>query len=190
MKVTNNNKLCSLFFFIFFSWRCSLKRKRLQCGTMVRCRQRCTDSYPVPHGYTTCSGTSYEDDTCAVHCHNDYRLKGDSKVYCHGGVWTKQSGRPASSHCEDIGAYQFIFPWHCHSHKQSFFTFKISFKDLRNAICHPFTVLLNCTRALKFKIQLHWVFHYERLKSTALSSLYGLRLHPKMGREITHLYSG
>ena len=29
----------------------------------------------------------------------------------------------------------------------------------------------------------------ERLKSTAISSLYGLRLHPKMGREITHLDS-
>ena len=28
----------------------------------------------------------------------------------------------------------------------------------------------------------------ERLKSTAISSLYGLRLHPKMG--ITHLHSG
>ena len=30
----------------------------------------------------------------------------------------------------------------------------------------------------------------ERLKSTAISSLYGLRLHPKMGREIPHLDGG
>ena len=29
----------------------------------------------------------------------------------------------------------------------------------------------------------------EKLKSTAISSFYGLRLHPKMGREITHLDS-
>lgn len=156
-----------------------MKKKRQLCGTMVRCRQKCTESFPVPHGYITCSGASYEDDTCAVHCYNDYKLKGDSKVYCHGGVWTKQSGKPASSHCEDIGAYQesiqLFSPSIAINKKfcffRVFFTFNISLKNLRNAICHPFTVLLNCRRTLKFKIQLHWIFHYcqSHLRSPATS---------------------
>ena len=79
--------------------------RRQQCGTMVRCRQRCTNSFPVAHGYVRCSG-SYEDDTCTVHCYNEYKLSGDSKVYCKGGVWTRQNGQPASSNCKSIGKYR------------------------------------------------------------------------------------
>ena len=74
---------------------------------MVRCRQKCTNCFPVPHGYTECTG-SYEDDTCTVHCDDDYKLQGDSKIFCKGGVWENQDAKPASSQCKDIGVCQLI----------------------------------------------------------------------------------
>ena len=49
---------------------------------MVRCRQECTDKFPVPYGYKECTGC-YEGDTCTVHCDEEYKLQGDSKkVVC------------------------------------------------------------------------------------------------------------
>ena len=80
---------------------------------MVRCRQKCTNSFPVPHGYTECTG-SYEDDTCTVHCDDDYKLQGDSKIFCKGGVWENQDAKPASGQCKDIGVCQLI----CHEHSK------------------------------------------------------------------------
>ena len=74
---------------------------------MVRCRQKCTNSFPVPHGYAECTG-SYEDDKCTVHCDDDYKLQGDSKILCKGGVWENQDAKPASAQCKDIGVCQLI----------------------------------------------------------------------------------
>lgn len=94
---------------IFFSETsiCELEDSRQQCNTMVRCRQKCTNSLPVPYGYTECTG-SYEDDTCTVHCDEEYKLQGDSKIFCIGGVWKNEDAKPASSQCKDIGVCQLI----------------------------------------------------------------------------------
>lgn len=43
-----------------------------------------------------------------VHCDDGYKLKGDPKVYCKGGVWTNENRKPASAFCKDIGVFQFI----------------------------------------------------------------------------------
>ena len=79
---------------------------------MVRCRQRCTNDFPVPHGRTSCSG-KFEGDSCTVSCNRDYILRGPSRIYCRGGVWTKDNGQPAAAHCASIGVYCFsCFEWH------------------------------------------------------------------------------
>lgn len=68
--------------------------RRQHCGTMVRCRLKCSNSFPVPHGHVDkCTG-NYEDDTCMGYCDDGYKLEGDSKVYCKGGVWTNDNGNP------------------------------------------------------------------------------------------------
>lgn len=97
--------------FMVFTFRieCRLKMKRQSqhCGTKVRCRQKCTNTFPVPEGNTACTGT-FEGDSCTVLCGTHYRHRGDSVAYCSGGVWKTQrlGGRPASAHCVSVGAYQ------------------------------------------------------------------------------------
>ena len=90
----------------FFRTGSRLKSHRQDCGTMVRCRQKCTNRFPVPQGSATCSGM-FEGDSCTVVCGRHYRHRGDSKAYCTGGVWTIQrgGGRTASAHCVSVGAY-------------------------------------------------------------------------------------
>ena len=89
--------------------------RRQHCGTMVRCRLKCSNSFPVPHGHVDkCTG-NYEDDTCMVYCDDGYKLEGDSKVYCKGGKWTNDNGQSASAYCKYIGMYQQFISMHEHS---------------------------------------------------------------------------
>lgn len=86
----------------FFS-RLKMKRQRQHCGTKIRCRQKCTNTFHVPQGNTACTGT-FEGDSCTVSCRRHYRRRGDFKAYCSGGVWKTQrpGGRPASAHCVSV----------------------------------------------------------------------------------------
>ncbi|XP_068680311.1 uncharacterized protein [Montipora foliosa] len=91
--------------------RCTLESKRQECGTKVRCRQKCTDEFPVPGGgETQCTGGSegqFEGDSCEVICNpRDLRRRGDAIVYCNAGVWRNQArlqgSRPASARCLSV----------------------------------------------------------------------------------------
>ena len=89
--------------------RCTLVSRRQHCVTGVQCRQKCSDEFPVPQGWITCSGVQgqFEGDTCTVECGRHFRRRGDPKAFCTGGVWTSQmgGGRPASAKCISVGRY-------------------------------------------------------------------------------------
>ena len=85
---------------IYCSEDCAVKQKRKECLMMLRCRQRCTNEYPVPNGFVKeCTG-KFEGDTCEVGCPEGFVLVGDAMVQCKNGEWVNLTGEDASSRCE------------------------------------------------------------------------------------------
>lgn len=79
-----------------------MKRERKQCMMMLRCRQRCTNEYPVPNGFVKeCTG-KFESDTCEIGCPEGFLLVGDEIVQCKNGDWKNLNGGDAASRCESV----------------------------------------------------------------------------------------
>ena len=94
--------------------RCRLESNRQNCGTRLRCRQKCTEEFSVMGGGTTeCTGGpqgQFEGDSCRAICNPlNFRLRGDAKAYCKGGAWRNQrevrGSRLAEARCVSVGKY-------------------------------------------------------------------------------------
>lgn len=94
--------------------RCRLEENRQDCGTRLRCRQKCTEDFSVMGGGTTrCTGGrhgQFEGDSCTAICHRlNFRHRGDAKAYCKDGMWINQrnvlGSRPAEARCVSVGKY-------------------------------------------------------------------------------------
>lgn len=102
-----NEKMLFIFLFIYsfiyftHSDDCTVRPHKQKCEVMLRCRQRCSNEYPVPNGFKECTG-KFEGDTCEIGCPRGFQLIGDEIVQCRNGEWVKENGQDASSSCESL----------------------------------------------------------------------------------------
>ena len=99
MNISSLSFIFCLFNYFTDSDKCTIEPHKQKCQMMLRCRQRCSNEYPVPNGFKECTG-KFEGDTCDVGCPRGFLLEGDVIVECRNGSWVKANGQDASSRCE------------------------------------------------------------------------------------------
>jgi len=99
ISISSLSFIFCLFIHFTDSNECRIEPHKQECQMMLRCRQRCSNEYPVPNGFKECTG-KFEGDTCDIGCPSGFLLEGDVIVECRNGAWVKANGQEASSHCE------------------------------------------------------------------------------------------